>query len=70
MIKRIIESIRINRKPNPFYLSLLSDWGKSDVYGPWTTPEDMKKGRFKSYYLLSGPGEPKMEIVPPDYKEK
>lgn len=67
MIKRIIERIRETRKPSPFYVSLMEDWGKSDVLGPWTTDEDMKRGNFKSVYLLNTDGEPKIETINGDY---
>ena len=28
-------------KSNPFYDALMEDWGKEDVYGPWTKEDPM-----------------------------
>jgi hypothetical protein len=46
---------RKKKKIDPFYEQLSADWGKDDVYGPWTksvTNDDGTLKFFKSYWLL------------------
>ncbi len=62
MFKGLIDKVRGTRQTNPYYESLLKDWGKPDVYGPWTTVEDMNDEEdnprgFKRFYLVT-PDEP------------
>lgn len=54
-------------KDNKFYQELLNDWGKDDVYGPWTkmeqNPNDELKF-YKSYYLISyADDSPNIELI-------
>lgn len=62
----IIYSIFKRNKSN-LYKDLLRDWGKDDVYGPWTKYKDKKvDGQirfYKSYYLIDGNEKPKDDLL-------
>lgn len=60
------------KKRSDVYNSLMDDWGKSDVYGPWTKNMKgnipTKEGEFKfykSYWLITYGGEPNIDLLPP-----
>lgn len=58
MIKRLFYKIRNRFKKNPtFWDKMMEDWGKEDVYGPWTKPYKPKPNEplkfYKSYYMIT-----------------
>lgn len=76
MIKRLIEKLKtlrlyfviysiFKRNKSDFYKNLLEDWGKDDVYGPWTKykKDDGKLRFYKSYYLIDGGGKPDIDLL-------
>lgn len=75
MIKRLIGKLKtlrlyfviysiFKRNKSDFYKNLMRDWGKDDVYGPWTKykKDDGKLRFYKSYYLIDGDGEPDIDL--------
>ena len=47
--------IMSKRSKSDIYKDMIKDWGKDDVYGPWTKLNtDGKYHRYKSYYILEG----------------
>jgi hypothetical protein len=49
-------------KNDDFYKNLISDWGKDDVYGPWTNPKnDGNLHFYKRYYLITDNRSPIIE---------
>jgi hypothetical protein len=50
----IYSMFKCNR--SQFYRDLMNDWGKDEVYGPWTKykKDDGKPPYYKSYYLIDG----------------
>lgn len=60
----VIYSI-FKRNKSDFYKNLMRDWGKDDVYGPWTKykKDDGKLRFYKSYYLIDGGGEPDINFL-------
>jgi hypothetical protein len=73
LIKKLIQfkqwvlSIVINSYPNKkddFYKNIMKDWGKEDVYGPWTNRKTDGKLRFyKSYYLITTNKKPDIDML-------
>jgi hypothetical protein len=66
MIKRLIGKLKtlrlyfviysiFKRNNSDFYKNLMRDWGKDDVYGPWTKykKDDGKLRFYKSYYMIT-----------------
>jgi hypothetical protein len=66
MIKRLIGKLKtlrlyfviysiFKRNKSDFYKNLMRDWGKDDVYGPWTKykKDDGKLRFYKSYYMIT-----------------
>jgi len=75
MIKRLIEKLKtlrlyfviysiFKRNKSDFYKDLMRDWGKDDVYGPWTKykKDDGKLRFYKSYYIIDG-GNPMVDLL-------
>ena len=56
--------MKINKNKDTFYNNLMRDWGKEDVYGPWTkNKKDNKLHFYKSYYFITTEGSPKIDII-------
>ena len=66
MIKRLIGKLKtlrlyfviysiFKRNKSDFYKNLMRDWGKDDVYGPWSKykKDDGKLRFYKSYYMIT-----------------
>jgi hypothetical protein len=78
MIKRLIEKLKtlrlyfviysiFKRNKSDFYKNLMEDWGKEDVYGPWTKHENDGKLRFyKSYYMITDDKSPTIDLMGTD----
>lgn len=79
MIKRLIGKLKtlrlyfviysiFKRKKSDFYKDLMRDWGKDDIYGPWTKhkKDDGKLRFYKSYYMIDGGGTPNIDLLGQD----
>jgi len=53
--KILLTKIFKRKYKNEFQKQLIADWGKEDIFGPWTKiDKEQKKIKFyKSYYLIS-----------------
>jgi len=51
---------------NDFCKMLMKDWGKEDIYGPWTVIDknNTKIPYYKSYYLITTNKSPNIDILP------
>ena len=52
---------------NEFYKQLMEDWGKEDVFGPWTKhlkkkDDDNEYKFYKSYYLITYDSDKEVDI--------
>lgn len=55
--EKLYNYLKTKEDLTPFEKSLLEDWGKEDIFGPWTEYEQPKDKTFKfykSYYILDG----------------
>jgi hypothetical protein len=67
MLKQLIKKLQFlrlfyvlfKRNKNDFHKNLMQDWGKTDVYGPWTKEKNNGKLYFyKSYYMITDNKQP------------
>ena len=54
-----------------FYKNLIKDWGRDDVYGPWTKHKDDGKIPFyKSYYMITDNKQPNIDLFKETKEQK
>jgi len=55
--------IKGDRSSNKFIENLKRDWGKEDVFGPWTKDDGKVLKFYKSYYLITDDKETNINLL-------